>query len=113
MMVVVRRVISRWKPARWFIRLTASRRRCRTNLFRLRLAVKHNTVQNQRSSESCPVSACKNTHLPDGLRRFRYLNRRSLNGKNHCQTDGPKPQQTISNTALYFTRLDQDSTHER
>ena len=40
-----------------------------------------NTVQNLAEQRELPGECPqKNTHSPDGLRRFRYLNRRSLNG---------------------------------
>jgi hypothetical protein len=39
------------------------------------------TVQNLAEQRELPGECPqKNTHSPDGLRRFRYLNRRSLNG---------------------------------
>jgi hypothetical protein len=48
---------------------------------RLRLSVKRNTVQNLAEQRELPGECPQeNTHSPDGLRRFRYLNRRSLNG---------------------------------
>ena len=47
---------------------------------RLRLGEKRNTVQKAAEQRECPVSARGNTRSPDGLRRFRYLNRSSWNG---------------------------------
>jgi hypothetical protein len=55
------------------------------------------------------VSARKNTHSPDGLRRFRYLNHRSFNGlgskrlwKTFCLT----PKTTGFPLDVFFSKFD-------